>query len=143
MDTKDIFQANRESTVKMQKIGEKLTEADFRKKLHYGWTIPVAFAHLAFWDNRVIPLIELSKKDGTIMTSNYDDKLNDILLPFLEAIPPAKAIKMAVEIANRLDEMLESCSPEMINQIMTVNSRWVDRSLHRNDHLKDIESALL
>jgi hypothetical protein len=140
MNTAPIFQANRESTLRMKQVIQGFTAQQLTSLLPNGWTVSVTLAHLAFWDQRVIYSIELAKKDGKVTPSNFDDSLNDILEPFLRAIPPEKAADMAVEISAQLDQMLENTSAELIEQLEKVNHRWVDRSLHRNAHLDDIES---
>jgi hypothetical protein len=119
-----------------------ITDEHLGRVLPNGWTISVTLAHLAFWDQRVIHVIELGKMDGKITPSNFDDSLNDVLEPFLHAIPPQVAVQMAVNISGQLDEMLEEIPVSLIEQLEAVNHRWVDRSLHRNGHLDDIENGL-
>lgn len=137
-----VFQSNRESTDRMKQIVLGLTDQQMKSTLPNGWTISVTLAHLAFWDQRVIHVIEMAKKDGSVTPSNFDDSLNDMMEPFLSAIPAEKAASMAVEISTRLDQILEECSADIIDQLAAANPRWVDRSLHRNAHLDDIDAFL-
>jgi hypothetical protein len=126
----------------MKQLIQSLSTEQLQSVLPNGWTVAVTLAHLAFWDNRVIHLIEVSKKEGKVSPSNFEDSINDIMEPFLRAIPSAEAASMAGRYADTLDLMLEECPAEMFNQLDEVNHRWVDRSLHRNDHLDDIDSFL-
>lgn len=135
-----VFQSNQESTARMKQIVLGLTDQQLQFMLFNGWTVSVTLAHLAFWDQRVIHVIEMAKKDGSVQPSNFDDSLNDIMEPFLNAIPAEKAANMAVEFSTRLDKTLAECSADIIKQLEAINHRWVDRSLHRNSHLDDIES---
>lgn len=137
-----VFQSNRESTERMKQIVLGLTDQQMKSALPNGWTISVTLAHLAFWDQRVIHVIELANKDGKVIPSNYDESLNDLLEPFLRAIPPHEAASKAINTAETLDRMLEECSADIFGQLEAVNHRWVDRSLHRNAHLDDIDSFL-
>ncbi len=124
----------------MLQIIHGLSEEELSQPLGNNWSISVTLAHLAFWDQRVIHVIENAKKDKVLNAPLFDDQLNDILAPILEAIPPAEAARMAVNIAGTLDGLLEDCPPELIDQMMLVNNRLMERSLHRNDHLAQIES---
>lgn len=140
METKQIFRSNRESTVRMKQLIQRLSDTQLASVLPNGWTVSVTLAHLAFWDQRVQHVIEMAKKEGRVVRTELDIQLNDIIEPFLRAIPPAEAARLALSSAERLDQQLEDCSPEMIDQLAKESPRWVDRSLHRNGHLDDIES---
>ena len=140
MNTTLIFQANRESTIRMKQLIHLLSDEQLKFVLPNSWTVSVTLAHLAFWDQRVIRVIEMATRDGQVIRTELDIQLNDIIEPFLRAIPPAEVAKLALTSAKRLDQMLETCSPEMIDQLEKESPRWVDRSLHRNSHLDDIEA---
>ena len=142
MDTQEIFEANRTSTNRMRQIVERITPDDLLTVLSNGWTVADTLGHLAFWDYRVIRVIELARENHKVDSPDLDIQLNEVLLPFLKAIPPARISVMALELAAKLDEMLESCDEQSLTLIDAKNHRWVDRSLHRNEHLDDIESFL-
>ena len=142
MNTQPIFKANREATSRMKQLIQRLSDAQLASVLPNGWTVAVTLAHLAFWDQRVLHVIEMAEKDGKVVRTELDIQLNDIIEPFLRAIPLVEAAKLAVSSAERLDQQLEACSPEMIDQLEKESPRWVNRSLHRNDHLDEIEPLL-
>ena len=142
MNTQIIFQSNRKSTERMQQIVHGLSEQELSKTIGNNWSVSIILAHLAFWDQRVIHVIETAKKNRALNAPLFDDQLNDILAPILRAIPPAEATRMAVKIAEALDKSLEECPTELIDQMMMVNSRLLERSIHRNDHLAEIESII-
>jgi hypothetical protein len=142
MNNKNIFQSNRRSTKRMRQIIHSLSEKELSQTIGNNWTISITLAHLAFWDQRVIHVIELAKKNTVLNAPLFDDQLNDILTPILGAISPPEAVRMAINIADELDEMLEECSPEFIEQLLKKNNRLVERSLHRNNHLDEIESMV-
>ena len=48
----------------------------------------------------------------------------------------------AIETAEELDRRLEAFSPELLAEIQAYNKRWVDRSLHRGEHLDEADAAL-
>jgi hypothetical protein len=142
MDAESIFQANRRSTDRMQTLIQGLSEKELTQTSGDNWPIYVMLAHLAFWDQRVVHVIELARKNNVLVVPHFDDQLNDILAPFLGAISPGEAVEMTIRIARTLDQYLEECPPELFNQMMEVNNRLVERSLHRNDHLDDIEKMI-
>jgi len=67
MDVEKIFQANRESTERMRKIVNRLSDEELSKSIGSDWTISITLAHLAFWDQRVIFVIESAKKNHKLM----------------------------------------------------------------------------
>jgi hypothetical protein len=142
MNTKIIFQSNRKSTERMRQIIHGLSEKGLSHTTGNHWTIAVTLAHLAFWDQRVIHVIETAKKNNELNAPLFDDQLNDILTPILGAIPPADSARMAIRTVETLDQLLEECPAGIIDQMMATNPRLVDRSLHRNDHLDEIESVM-
>jgi hypothetical protein len=48
----------------------------------------------------------------------------------------------AVATAERLDKELENCSKQLLVEMNTINSRLLERSIHRNLHLDEIENAI-
>ncbi len=142
MDTDKSFQANRASTARMKQLVEGLSDQQLNIVLPNGWTVSVTLAHLAFWDQRVSRVIEMAQMQGKVIRTELDIQLNDILEPFFRAIPPREAVRLALESADKLDQQLEDCSAERIGQLEVESPRWVDRSLHRNDHLDEIEKFL-
>jgi hypothetical protein len=142
MDTTKIFRSNREATLRMKQLIQGLSDAQMTSVLFNGWTVSVTLAHLAFWDQRVSHVIEMAKKEGRVIRTELDIQLNDIIEPFLRAIPPVEAARLALSSAETLDQQLEACSPETIDQLEKESPRWVDRSLHRNSHLEDIEAFI-
>jgi uncharacterized damage-inducible protein DinB len=142
MEEKVIFQNNRESTVRMRKVIHQLSGEELSNRIGSDWTISITLAHMALWDQRVIFVIESANKNNKVHAPFYDDQLNDILTPLLMAIPPKEAVKMAIATAERLDNELEKCPKLFLEEMKKVNSRLLERSIHRNLHLDEIEKAL-
>jgi hypothetical protein len=140
MDTTQIFKSNRESTIRMKKLIQRLSDGQLASVLPNGWTVAVTLAHVAFWDQRVSHVIEMAKKEGRVIRTELDVQLNDIIEPFLRAIPVREAANLTLSSSDTIDQLLEECSPETIAQLEKESPRWVDRSLHRNSHLDDIDS---
>lgn len=129
---------------RLRNLVNKITDEELVLTLNVeGWTVAVALAHLAFWDERRLVLLRKWKQKG-IMPSPYDeDIINDALIPFLLAIPPRKAAELSVLTAEALDHELEETSPELIVAIEALGDRHaLNRSIHRKMHLDEIETLL-
>ena len=87
-------------------------------------------------------VLDDTERAGQLAFPQIDFSVNDIALPFMAALPPRIAARLAVESAETLDRRLEVFPAHLLNQLNTHNARWVDRSLHRNEHLDEIEAAL-
>jgi hypothetical protein len=143
MEEQTIFQANRESTDRMRKIIGHISEDDFVQRTGNDWTIAITLAHVALWDQRVIFVIESARKNNKLHAPFYDEQLNDILTPLLAAIPAQEAIRLAISTAERVDIEIEECPKELLAEMKEVNIRLLDRSIHRNLHLDEIENTIM
>src|SRR5512145_2219449 len=99
MEVQKIFQANRESTERLRKLINRLSEEELSKRIGSDWTMSITLAHLALWDQRVIFVIASAQKNNKLHAPYYDDQLNDILIPILGAIPAREAARMAITAA--------------------------------------------
>ena len=108
-----------------------------------GWTVAVALAHLAFWDERRLVLVRKWKKADVSPSLIDEDVVNDALVPLLLEIPPRRAANLAVLMAEEIDRELEEASPDLIAAIeASGDSHALDRSVHRKMHLDEIEALL-
>ena len=63
-------------------------------------------------------------------------------LPLWAAVPPKEAARIAIEASAELDARLEAYAPALREEIYAYNKRWIDRALHRNEHLDEAAAAL-
>ena len=100
-------------------------------------------AHVAFWDRQRLCLMRRWAA-GDWCDGGYDGELfNEVLLPFLEAIPPGRAAEMAVETADEVDAFLLAVPDEVVGAALPRPDRPnLDRGSHREGHLGQIEEAL-
>ncbi len=136
------IQLNRASTERLRLLINRLDEAALQHPMPDGWTVSVALAHIAFWDRRVLYALDLTEQQGALVTPQIDTVVNDIVLPFLVAVPPAAAARIALETAQVLDRRLEGVNQDRLEELYTFNKRWVVRALHRGEHLDPIDKAL-
>jgi len=133
---------NRASTNRIRALAAQLTAAELQHPVGEHWTAAIALVHLAFWDRRVLDLLERTEQAGKLVAPEVDVVVNDLSLPFWAAIPPRTAAQLAIAAAEALDQRLAGFPPALLEEIYSHRDRWVVRALHRNDHLDEIEAAL-
>jgi Mycothiol maleylpyruvate isomerase N-terminal domain len=133
---------NRLSTERIRRMAEQLSDDEMQHPVGQHWTVAIVFAHLAFWDRRVMYVLDMTERDGKLFIPEIDIFVNDLSLPLWAAIPPRAAANIAIETAETLDRRLEGFPPRLLEEIFTYNKRWVDRSLHRGEHLDEADAAL-
>jgi len=141
LDTSYIEQ-NRASTERIRKLITRLSDEEMQTKVGEHWTVAIALAHLAWWDRRVMYVLDMTEKDRKLFIHEIDIFVNDLSLPLWAVIPPRDAARICIETSETLDKRLEEYSPELLEEIYNYNKRWVIRALHRNEHLNEVDAAL-
>ncbi len=138
-----IAESNRTQTRRLHTLASRLTPEMLALRLPNGWTVAVALAHIAFWDRQRLCLMRRWAA-GDWCNDGYDGELfNEVLLPFLEAIPPDRSVEMALETAEEIDAFLLAVSDEVVEAALARPDRPnLDRGMHREGHLDQIEKAL-
>ncbi len=128
---------------KLKLLVSRLTDAQLSLSIDHTWTIAVALAHLAFWDQRCLSLMRKWKSSGVSPSPIDIDVTNDCLLPLWQALPPRVAANLAVSSAEAVDRALEEAPSDLISEIEGLGERFrLYRSEHRKLHLDEIEEAL-
>ena len=121
----------------------RLTDAQLSLPLNGDWTIAVALAHLAFWDQRSLCLMRKWKSSGVSPSPIDINVTNDSLLPLWKALPPREAANLALSSAEAIDRELEEAPPDLISSIENLGERFrLYRSEHRKLHINEIEGFL-
>jgi len=121
----------------------RLTDEELRLPLGNGWTIAVALAHLAFWDQRSLFLMRKWKKSGVELSPIDIDLTNDSLLSLWLALPPRAAADLAVSSAEAIDRELQEAASDLISAIEGLGEKFrLYRSSHRKMHLDQIDERL-
>ena len=136
---KDLNRASRE---RIHSLVNRLSDEEMQTRVGEHWTISMALAHLAFWDRRVLYVLDMTEKDRKVFNPEIDIYVNDLSLPLWLAIPPREAARIAIESSEALDQRLEAYDPALLEEIYNANKRWVVRALHRNEHLDEADAAL-
>ncbi|MCC6613672.1 MAG: maleylpyruvate isomerase N-terminal domain-containing protein [Anaerolineae bacterium] len=137
-----FVERNRAQTERIRALVAGLSDADLLRPVGEHWTVGVALAHIAFWDGRVLAVLDASERKGEVSAQQIDIIVNDISLPLWAAIPPREAGRIAIANAEMLDQRLEALAPELLEQIAVYNVRYVERARHRGEHLDEIDAAL-
>lgn len=133
---------NRASTERIRRLARTLSDEQMQFPVGQFWTVSIVFAHLAFWDRRVMNVLDMTERDGKLFAPEIDIIVNDLALPLWEVIPPRQAARIAIDTAMTLDRRLETFPPALLEEVFKFNPRWVNRNLHRNEHLDEAETAL-
>ncbi|HND93527.1 MAG TPA: maleylpyruvate isomerase N-terminal domain-containing protein [Anaerolineales bacterium] len=135
-------QLNRASTERIKQLAASLSDEEMQTRVGEHWTVAIALAHLAWWDRRVMYVLDMTVKNGKLFVPEIDIFVNDLSLPLWAAIPPREAARIAIESSADLDARLEAFPQDLLEEIYNYNKRWVVRALHRNEHLNEVDAAL-
>ena len=139
---RSYIEQNRASTQRIRDLVARLSPAQMQHRVGEHWTVSIALAHLAFWDRRVMYVLDKTEHDGKLFIPEIDIFVNDLSLPLWAAIPAQDASRIAIDTSETLDKRLEAFSQTLLEEIYTYNQRWVVRALHRNEHLNEVDAAL-
>jgi len=142
MSDKSFIKLNRASRERMKSLADRLSDEEMQTKVGEHWTVAIVFAHIAWWDRRVMYVLDMTEKNGTLFIPEIDIFVNDLSLPLWAAVPAKDAVRIAMETAETVDKRLEEYPETLRNEIFNYNKRWVIRALHRNEHLDEADSAL-
>jgi hypothetical protein len=137
-----FVELNRASSERIRGLAARLSDEELQHPVGEDWTVAIVLAHLAFWDRRVLYVLDRTEQDGEVFIPEIDIFVNDLSLPLWAAIPPRAAARIAIETADTLDQRLETYPPELLEQVYAASRRWVVRALHRNEHLDEAYAAL-
>lgn len=139
---RSFIEHNRASTDRIRALAASLTDEQMQHPVGEHWTVGIALAHLAWWDRRVMYVLDMTERNGELFVPEIDIFVNDLSLPLWAAVPPRAAARIAIESAETLDRRLESYPPALLEAIYAYNKRWVVRALHRGEHLDEVDAAL-
>jgi len=139
---REFVEQNRLSRDRIRELADGLSDEELLHPVGEHWTVAITLAHLAFWDRRVMHVLDQVERDRKLIDPEIDIFVNDLSLPLWAAIPPRRAAEIAVETAEACDRRLEAYPADLLEQVHSYNRRWVVRALHRGEHLDQVEAAL-
>ena len=142
--TSDLNARNRASRDRLATVIARL--GDRGVELPGGWTAAALLAHLAFWDGFGAARLEMYVRGGQPMDLGSEaltEFINAAGLPQWKAMPVSTAALLATSAAAAIDLLVDGLSRALQDEIRALNRpRLLDRSLHRKEHLDEIERAL-
>jgi Mycothiol maleylpyruvate isomerase N-terminal domain len=130
---------------RLTRFVDKCSDADLARALPAGWTVAAVLGHVAFWDQRILTLLDAWDR-GTPPSSIHGEDVdwtNDAGKPFLLALPPRALAQMAVAIADAVDRRVAGLSDDRVAKNTAAGSPLsLDRAEHRKEHLDEIERVL-
>ena len=138
---------NAESRRRLAELAGRLSDDDLAHSTDYGWTVAALLAHLAFWDQRVLVILKRWREEGFDPSPIDAMAVNDSLRVICHALEPRTAIDLCLSSAEAVDAALEALTPELTKQMeehatATQTQFRMNRALHRDGHLDDIEKLL-
>lgn len=138
---------NEESRRRLETLVRGLSDADLARSTDYGWTVAALLAHLAFWDQRMIMILKRWKEAGLDASLIDAAAVNDSLRVICHVLEPRRAIELCLSSAEAADAELAKLTAEEVKRMeehaaATDTQFRMNRSLHRDGHLNDIEALL-
>lgn len=136
-------QENASSRQRLESLVRGLSKEDFRRATQDGWTVSALLAHLACWDQRHLHLLRRWREGGIDDSPVDSTAVNESIKPLCLALDPRVAVELCLASAAAIDAELETITPELMAAIeVSPNHFRLNRSLHRNGHLGEIEHLL-
>ena len=139
---------NQTQLARLEALVNKLGDRELSRPLEAGWTVAGVLAHLAFWDYRIVTLLDAWGADGrgTPPPAYHEaavNWINDAGKPLCLGLPPRVAARLAVEAAIAADKRVAGLTDTALAANTAAGSPIsVRRAEHRREHLDEIERAL-
>ena len=138
---------NAQSRQRLETLARGLSDEDFSRSTDYGWTVAALLAHLAFWDHRMSAILRRWQQEGLDPSPIDMMAVNDALRVICHSLEPRAAVDLAISAAEKIDGELERLTPDEVKQMEehaanTETQFRMNRSLHRDGHLNDIEAVV-
>jgi mycothiol maleylpyruvate isomerase-like protein len=141
---------NEAQLTRLRSLVDGLSDRELAEPMEAGWTVAGVLAHMAFWDNRIVTLVDRWGPDGQgpppdgpgSYVEEAVDWINDATKPLILALPPRVAASVTVDAAVAADTRVA----ELSDDLLAANERTgsyinVLRAEHRREHLDQIEQA--
>ena len=139
---------NRAERERLRALIDRLSDSELGRPLDAGWTVAASLAHVAFWDQRTLVLVERWEQSGpAALPRPFDpddvDWINDASKALCLALPPRAAARLALATAEAIDRKLEALPDALVAANAAAGSPVrLSRADHRRDRLDEIERVL-
>lgn len=146
MDRSEYLDRNDRERGRLRALVERLTDDDLRRHVNEPWTVAGVLGHIAFWDARSLWLADKLERGEAFSPSDVEPEdvtwINDSMRPFIHAIAPRDAARLALRLAEEIDRRVASITPERMWPNDPKSLLNPMRAEHRGEHLDEIEAAL-
>ena len=137
---------NAAATARLRSLVARLSDEDLARPSGDGWTVAAGLVHMALWDRSVAMRWAAASAAGTLpigVPLEIANVVNDAALPLWRAVPPRAAADLAVTAAEETDALLAGLPDATLDAVVAAGvPRVLDRSIHRNAHMDDLDRAL-
>jgi len=147
MTDRSFIEANESATADLRALVESLSDADLAVDLGEGWTVSMALAHLAFWDEWHVARWLHAAEAGELAPPAADgvvtNRANEALVTTWRALLPRAAVTLMLDAADAVDAYTADLADEALDAARERDgSRWFERFPHRRDHIDQISRAI-
>lgn len=143
---RSYVERNAHELERMRSLIARLSDEDLRRPANPEWTVAATLLHMAYWDTRSLWLAGKIRRGVPFTRSEVEpdppDWVNDIVRPFLHAIPPRAAAELALRTAEECDRTVASLPADTVWPNDRTSLLNAFRCEHRGEHLDKIEAAL-
>ncbi|HEX5936793.1 MAG TPA: maleylpyruvate isomerase N-terminal domain-containing protein [Actinomycetota bacterium] len=145
-EDRGYVEENTRERERLRALVERLDEGGLRIPVNEYWTVAGVFGHIAFWDARVLSLIDKMERGVPFSPSDTEpedvDWINDASRPLIHAIPPLEGARLALEIAEETDARVATLPVDRLHPRDPDSPLYALRADHRGEHLDEVEVAL-
>jgi hypothetical protein len=147
MTDRSYIAANTAATAELRVLVAGLSDAELATDLGGGWTVSMALAHLAFWDEWHVARWLYAAASGELAPPAADvvitNRANEALVTTWRALAGQAAVALMLDASDAADAYTADLDDEALDvAVERGGSRWFERSPHRRDHLDQINRAL-
>jgi uncharacterized damage-inducible protein DinB len=132
---------------RLRALVRRLSDQDLARPMDAGWTVAGVLAHIAFWDQRIVALLDEWERKGPTWTPPLEDArdvdwVNDSAKVLCLALPPRVAADLALSVAETVDRRVATVSDALVDANARAGVLNWRRAEHRREHLEEIERML-
>lgn len=143
-----VIAENTATRERLRTLLAHIDDEELARPLGDGRTIATILGHIAFWDQRILVLLERWSR-GDVQPALADtepddvDWINDAAQPFFLALAPRVLAQLALYTAEQVDHHVEHVAPDLVSAIHAAGDPIsLARFSHRGEHLDEIERLL-
>ena len=139
---------NQAELARLRALVDRLSDQELAQPMPAGWTVAGVLAHLAYWDQRIVVLMDRWGADGRgtpppPIEEAAVEWVNDAGKPLCLGLSPRGAARLAVDAAEAADRRVAALTEDLLAANEAAGRPIsVRRAEHRREHLDEIERAL-